>query len=254
MFISKLSRPAPSKNREISNNNITRAKLNKIGLETIGDISWPEHVSIFTAPIRFALSYKIPLILYGENPQIEYGGPKKSLSNYDLNRKALEASKSEIVTVAIRRINLTDKNLPKLTDFISPKKYTFLPNTAGCFNANEAIRTLRLAKDLGGWNMVKLEVLSDEKTLYPNMIETINASEKLVADGFKVLAYCNDDPVLCKILEETGCSAIMPLGSPIGSGLGILNPLNIKLIIEQSNSTKLWQTSQYGPVHHHLQE
>ena len=155
--------------------------------------------------------------------------------NYELNKLALEASEAEIVTVAIRRVNLTDKSLPKLTDFINPKKYTFLPNTAGCFNANEAVRTLRLAKDLGGWNMVKLEVLSDEKTLYPNMIETINASEKLVEDGFKVLAYCNDDPVLCKILEETGCSAIMPLGSPIGSGLGILNPLNIKLIIEQSN-------------------
>ena len=134
--------------------------------------------------------------------------------SYELNKKALEASKAEIVTVAIRRVNLSDKNLPKLTDFISPKKYTFLPNTAGCFNANEAIRTLRLAKDLGGWNIVKLEVLSDEKTLYPNMIETINASEKLVAEGFKVLAYCNDDPILCKILEDTGCSAIMPLGSP----------------------------------------
>ena len=154
--------------------------------------------------------------------------------SYKLNKKALEASKAEMITVAIRRVNLSDKNLPKLTDFISPKKYTFLPNTAGCFNAKEAIRTLRLAKDLGGWNIVKLEVLSDEKTLYPNMIETINASEKLVADGFKVLAYCNDDPILCKILEETGCSAIMPLGSPIGSGLGILNPLNIRLIIEQS--------------------
>ena len=155
--------------------------------------------------------------------------------NYELNKSALEASKAEIVTVAIRRVNLTDKKFPKLTDFISPKKYTFLPNTAGCFNASEAIRTLRLAKDLGGWNIVKLEVLSDEKTLYPNMIETINASEKLVAEGFKVLAYCNDDPILCKVLEETGCSAIMPLGSPIGSGLGILNPLNIKLIIDQSN-------------------
>ncbi len=156
-------------------------------------------------------------------------------SDYELNKKALEASGAEIVTVAIRRVNLTDKNLPKLTDYINPKKYTFLPNTAGCFNANEALRTLRLAKELGGWNIVKLEVLADEKTLYPNMIETINAAEKLVTDGFKVLAYCNDDPILCKILEETGCSAIMPLGSPIGSGLGILNPLNIKLIIEQSS-------------------
>ena len=156
-------------------------------------------------------------------------------ANYELNKKALEASEAEIVTVAIRRVNLTDKNQAKLTDYINPKKYTFLPNTAGCFNANEALRTLRLAKELGGWNIVKLEVLADEKTLYPNMIETINAAEKLVTDGFKVLAYCNDDPILCKILEETGCSAIMPLGSPIGSGLGILNPLNIKLIVEQSS-------------------
>ena len=105
-------------------------------------------------------------------------------TDYELNKKALEASGAEIVTVAIRRVNLTDKNLPKLTDYINPKKYTFLPNTAGCFNANEALRTLRLAKELGGWNIVKLEVLADEKTLYPNMIETINAAEKLVTDGF----------------------------------------------------------------------
>ena len=156
-------------------------------------------------------------------------------SDYEINKKALEASGAEIVTVAIRRINLTNKNLPKLTDYINPKKYTFLPNTAGCFNSSDALRTLRLAKELGGWNMVKLEVLAEEKTLYPNMIETINAAEKLIEEGFKVLAYSNDDPILCKILEETGCSAIMPLGSPIGSGLGILNPLNIKLIVEQSN-------------------
>ena len=156
-------------------------------------------------------------------------------SNYKLNKDALEESKAEIVTVAVRRVNLTDKNKPKLTDYIDPKKYTFLPNTAGCFTANDALRTLRLAKDLGGWNIVKLEVLADEKTLYPNMIETINAAEKLVKEGFKVLAYSNDDPILCKVLEEIGCSAVMPLGAPIGSGLGILNPLNIKLIIEQSN-------------------
>ena len=156
-------------------------------------------------------------------------------SNYEINSKSLEASEAEIVTVAIRRVNLTDKNHPKLTDYINPKKYTFLPNTAGCFTAVEALRTLKLAKELGGWNLVKLEVLADEKTLYPNMIETINAAEKLVAEGFEVMAYCNDDPVLCKVLEEAGCCAIMPLGSPIGSGLGILNPLNIKLIIEQSD-------------------
>ncbi len=155
-------------------------------------------------------------------------------ANYDINKRALEASGAEIVTVAIRRVNLTDINKPKLTDFIDPTKYMFLPNTAGCFSAHEALRTLRLAREIGGWNIVKLEVLADEKNLYPNMIETINASEKLIADGFSVLAYCTDDPILCKILEQTGCSAIMPLGSPIGSGLGILNPLNIKMIIDQA--------------------
>ena len=154
---------------------------------------------------------------------------------YKLNKLALEASEAEIVTVAIRRVNLNDNSSPKLTDYIDPKKYTFLPNTAGCFNSKDAIRTLRLAKEIGGWKMVKLEILSDETTLYPNMIETINSAEKLISEGFKVLAYCNDDPILAKVLEEVGCSAIMPLGSPIGSGLGILNPLNIKIIIEQSN-------------------
>ena len=154
--------------------------------------------------------------------------------SFEVNKLALEASQSEIVTVAIRRVNLENSNSPKLTDFIDPMKYTFLPNTAGCFTAEDALRTLRLAKEIGGWNMVKLEVLSDKDTLYPNMIETINTAEILISEGFQVLAYCNDDPVLAKVLEEVGCSAIMPLGSPIGSGLGILNPLNIRIIVEQS--------------------
>ena len=155
-------------------------------------------------------------------------------NSYKVNQKALKASGAEIITVAIRRVNLTKKNEERLTDFINPKKYTFLPNTAGCFTANDALRTLRLAKDLGGWDMVKLEVLSDKKTLYPDMIQTIKTAEILISEGFKVLAYCSDDPVLAKRLENLGCSAIMPLGSPIGSGIGISNPLNIKLIIEQS--------------------
>ena len=155
-------------------------------------------------------------------------------NSYKVNQKALKASGAEIITVAIRRVNLTKKNEERLTDFINPKKYTFLPNTAGCFTANDALRTLRLAKDLGGWDMVKLEVLSDKKTLYPDMIQTIKTAEILISEGFKVLAYCSDDPVLAKRLENLGCSAIMPLGSPIGSGLGISNPLNIKLIVEQS--------------------
>ena len=154
--------------------------------------------------------------------------------NYEINKKALEASEAEIITVAIRRVNLLDEKKPILTDYINPNKYTFLPNTAGCFSSEDALRTLKLARELGGWKMVKLEILSDKKTLYPDMVETIKTAKKLIKEGFSVLAYCNDDPVLAKRLEEIGCSAVMPLGSPIGSGLGILNPLNIRLIVEQS--------------------
>jgi thiazole synthase len=154
--------------------------------------------------------------------------------NLEETKNALEASGAEIITVAVRRVNIENKNEPLLQDFIDPKKYTYLPNTAGCFTAKEAVRTLRLARELGGWNLVKLEVLSDPKTLYPNMIETIEATKELIKDGFDVMAYTTDDPVLCKILEEEGVSAIMPLGAPIGSGLGIQNPLNLSFIIEQS--------------------
>ena len=155
--------------------------------------------------------------------------------NFEENLKALEASNSEIITVAIRRTNLSDPSAPIITDIINPKKYTYLPNTAGCYNAEEAVRVLNLAREAGGWNLVKLEVLGDKKTLYPNMIETLKASKILVKEGFKVMAYCTDDPILAKQLEENGCSAIMPLGSPIGSGLGIQNKLNIKIIVENSN-------------------
>ncbi len=154
-------------------------------------------------------------------------------TNFQINKKALEASGANIITVAMRRVNVDNNREPKLTDYISPKKYTFMPNTAGCFNSDDALRTLLLARDIGGWDMVKLEVLSDKKTLYPNMIETLKTAEKLINNKFKVLAYCTDDPVLAKKLENVGCSAIMPLGSPIGSGLGIINPLNIKIIVDQ---------------------
>lgn len=154
--------------------------------------------------------------------------------NLEETKLALEASGAEIITVAVRRVNIEKKGEPMLQDFIDPKKYTYLPNTAGCFTAEEAVRTLRLARELGGWNLVKLEVLSDPKTLYPNMIETIKAAKELIKDGFDVMAYTTDDPVLCKILEEEGCVAIMPLGAPIGSGLGIQNPLNIKFILENA--------------------
>lgn len=122
-----------------------------------------------------------------------------------------------------------------LVDFLDQKKYTYLPNTAGCFTGEDAVRTLRLAREAGGWSLVKLEVLGDEKTLYPNMPETLRAAELLLADGFDVMVYCSDDPIMCKQLEDMGCCAIMPLGAPIGSGLGLQNPVNIRLIIEQSN-------------------
>src|SRR5688572_19184736 len=148
------------------------------------------------------------------------------------NAAAVEASGAEIVTVAVRRVNISDRNAPMLTDFIDPKKYTYLPNTAGCFTAEDAIRTLRLAREAGGWNLVKLEVLGEAKTLYPDMLETIRATEILAKDGFDVMVYCVDDPIGAKRLEDAGAVAIMPLGAPIGSGLGIQNQVTIRLIVE----------------------
>ena len=153
---------------------------------------------------------------------------------YAENAAALEASGAEIVTVALRRVNLSDPSQPRLVDFIDPKKFTYLPNTAGCFTADDAVRTLRLAREAGGWTLVKLEVLADQKTLYPEMEETLKAAKALIAEGFQVMVYCSDDPVYARKLEDAGCAAIMPLGSLIGSGLGIQNPVNIRLIVEQS--------------------
>ena len=153
--------------------------------------------------------------------------------DYAENAEALKASGAEIVTVAVRRVDLTDRSKPMLVDYISPDDYVFLPNTAGCFTGEDAVRTLRLAREAGGWSLVKLEVLGDQKTLYPNMTETLKAAELLLKDGFEVMVYCNDDPIMCRRLEEMGCCAIMPLGAPIGSGLGIQNPVNIRLIVEQ---------------------
>jgi len=139
-----------------------------------------------------------------------------------------------MVTVAVRRVNITDKRKPMLTDYLDPKKIIYLPNTAGCFNSRDALRTLRLAREMGGWKLVKLEVLGDKKTLFPNMIETLKSTKILVKEGFKVMVYCTDDPLLAKELEDNGASAIMPLASPIGSGLGIQNRINISLIIKNS--------------------
>jgi len=154
--------------------------------------------------------------------------------NFKETAQAVKASGASMVTVAVRRVNILDKKKPLLTDYLNPKKIKYLPNTAGCFNAEEALRTLRLAREMGGWKMVKLEVLGDKKTLYPNMIETLKATKMLVKEGFKVLVYCSDDPLLAKELEYLGASAIMPLASPIGSGLGILNKINLSLIIKNS--------------------
>ena len=148
--------------------------------------------------------------------------------------KAIKISGAEIVTVAVRRVNITDKNKPLLMDYIDPKKITYLPNTAGCFTSKEALRTLRLAREIGGWKLVKLEVLGDKKNLFPDMIETLNSTEVLTKEGFKVMVYCNDDPLMAKRLENAGASAIMPLAAPIGSGLGIQNKLNIAIIRKQT--------------------
>ncbi|WP_040336503.1 sulfur carrier protein ThiS [Candidatus Magnetobacterium casense] len=147
---------------------------------------------------------------------------------------AIEASGAEIVTVAVRRVNISDPRAPMLTDYVDPRRYTYLPNTAGCYTAEDAVRTLRLAREAGGWNLVKLEVLSDEKYLWPNNQETVRAAEMLIRDGFDVMVYTTDDPHTCRLLESMGCVAIMPLAAPIGSGLGVRNPFTIRMIVEQA--------------------
>ena len=159
-------------------------------------------------------------------------GKYKSMSEC---AKAIKLSGADIVTVAVRRVNISDKNKPLLMDYIDPKKITYLPNTAGCFNSKEALRTLRLAREIGGWKLVKLEVLGDKKTLYPDMIETLKSTEVLTKEGFKVMVYCTDDPLMARRLEDVGASAIMPLAAPIGSGLGIQNKINIQIIRKQTS-------------------
>lgn len=156
--------------------------------------------------------------------------------DFEENLAALEASAAEMITVAIRRVNLgQDKDEPSLLDIISPEKYTILPNTAGCYTAEDAVRTCRMARELlDGHKLVKLEVLGDQKMLYPNVTETLAAAETLVAEGFDVMVYTSDDPLVARRLEEIGCVAVMPLGAPIGSGLGIRNPYNIRMILENA--------------------
>ena len=154
--------------------------------------------------------------------------------NFAETAQAVKASGADMVTVAVRRVNILDKKKPLLMDYLNPKKIKYLPNTAGCFNSEDALRTLRLAREMGGWRMVKLEVLGDKKTLYPDMIETLKSTKILVKEGFKVLVYCTDDPLFAKKLEDAGASAIMPLASTIGSGLGIQNKTNISIIRSQT--------------------
>lgn len=182
------------------------------------------------------MTNKDPLVIAGKsyNSRLLVGtGKYKDLTETGL---AIEASGAEIVTVAVRRTNIgQNPDEPNLLDVVSPDKYTILPNTAGCYTADDAVRTCRLARELlDGHNLVKLEVLGDQKTLYPNMVETIKATETLVKDGFDVMVYCNDDPIVARQLEEMGAVAVMPLGSLIGSGLGILNPHNIRIIMEDA--------------------
>jgi thiazole synthase len=152
--------------------------------------------------------------------------------SFEQNAAAVAASGAEIVTVAVRRVNVSDPKAPMLTDYIDPKKITYLPNTAGCFTGDEAVRTLRLAREAGGWDLVKLEVLGEARTLYPDMRETLKATEVLAKEGFHPMVYCADDPIAAKQLEDAGAVAIMPLGAPIGSGLGIQNRVTIRLIVE----------------------
>jgi thiazole synthase len=154
--------------------------------------------------------------------------------DFSETKRAIEASGAEIVTVAVRRVNITDPNKENLLDFLDPKKYTILPNTAGCYTADDAVRTCRLARAAGVGNMVKLEVIGDERTLFPDIPATLEAAQILIKEGFVVLPYIHDDPVTAKKLQEMGCAAVMPLAAPIGSGLGIRNPYNIRIILEHS--------------------
>jgi len=177
---------------------------------------------------------KDPFVLAGKEYQSRLIVGTGKYKDFAENKRAVEASGAEIVTVAVRRVNITDPNKENLLDFIDPKKYTILPNTAGCYTAEDAVRTCRLARAAGVGNLVKLEVIGDEKTLFPDIPATLEAAKILVNEGFIVLPYVLDDPISCKKLEDIGCAAVMPLAAPIGSGLGIRNPYNLRIILEQS--------------------
>ncbi len=177
---------------------------------------------------------KDPFVLAGKEYQSRLIVGTGKYKDFVENKRAVEASGAEIVTVAVRRVNITDPSKENLLDYIDPKKYTILPNTAGCYTAEDAVRTCRLARAAGIGNLVKLEVIGDEKTLFPDIPATLEAAKILVKEGFIVLPYVLDDPISCKKLEDIGCAAVMPLAAPIGSGLGIRNPYNLRIILEQS--------------------
>jgi thiazole synthase len=185
------------------------------------------------APVEVPREDK-PLVIAGKSFKSRLIIGTGKYKDYAMNAAALAASGAEIVTVAVRRVNLTDRSQPMLVDFIDPKKVMYLPNTAGCFTGEDAVRTLRLAREAGGWTLVKLEVLGEKKLLYPDMIETLRATEMLAKDGFQVMVYCSDDPLMAKRLEDVGAVAIMPLAAPIGSGMGMQATVNIRMILEDS--------------------
>ncbi|BCO32082.1 thiazole synthase [Thiohalobacter sp. COW1] len=178
-----------------------------------------------------------PLIVAGRSYQSRLLVGTGKYKDLEQTRQAVEASGAEIITVAIRRTNIgQDPNEPNLLEVLPPDRYTYLPNTAGCYTAEDAVRTCRLARELlDGHNLVKLEVLGDEKTLFPDIIQTLEAAEVLIKDGFEVMVYTNDDPIIARRFEEMGCVAVMPLAAPIGSGLGIRNPYNILTIVENAS-------------------
>jgi len=178
---------------------------------------------------------KDPFVLAGKEYHSRLIVGTGKYKDFAETKRAIEVSGAEIVTVAVRRVNITDPNQENLLDYIDPKQYTILPNTAGCYNAADAVRTCRLAREAGVGNMVKLEVIGDDKTLFPDIPGTLEAAKTLVDDGFIVLPYIHDDPISCQKLEDMGCAAVMPLAAPIGSGLGIRNPYNIRIILEHSS-------------------
>lgn len=175
-----------------------------------------------------------PFVLAGKEYRSRLIVGTGKYKDFGETQRAIEASGAEIVTVAVRRVNVTDPNRENLLDYVDPKRYTILPNTAGCYTAEDAVRTCRLAREAGVGSLVKLEVIGDDKTLFPDIPGTLEAAKTLIDDGFTVLPYIHDDPISCKKLEDMGCAAVMPLAAPIGSGLGIRNPYNIRIILEHS--------------------